>query len=225
MEASHRPSPEVRHRALASRPRVRLLELLHAAGGSADAYVLSADLDLHLNTVRAHLAVLERAGLVVSRPEDRRVPGRPRVVYHLTAAEGDAGDEGGYGFLAPVLVDAVATSAEEPGVVAREAGRRWGQQRLAGVEDGASPPGGDVRDRLRSLLDELGFAPMIDPDVPDVIELRECPVRALAAEHPDVVCAVHLGVLQGAMAVAGHPADDVALTPFVTPTTCQVRVA
>ncbi len=40
-------------------------------------------MSLNHNTVRQHLAALKDAGLVVSEPEDRVVPGRPCLLYRL----------------------------------------------------------------------------------------------------------------------------------------------
>jgi predicted ArsR family transcriptional regulator len=223
------PSPEDRHQALSNRQRVRLLELLRASGDGSDAHVLADELGLHLNTVRSHLAILERAGMVRSEPEERRVRGRPRIIYRL-AGPGGPPDLGGtsavdgYGFLAAVLVDGVATMTESPDELARRAGERWAQQHLTRDEPTGVASKDEVVDRLRRLLADLGFAPETDPDTPGVIELRRCPFRELAAEHPQVVCSAHLGVLRGVLS-GTRVADDVDLLPFVTPTTCQVRVA
>lgn len=217
------PSPEHRHRALANRQRVRLLELLRATDDGADAHVLSTELGLHLNTVRSHLAILEQAGMVTSEPEERRVRGRPRIIYRLDVA-GAPSEDDGYSFLATVLVDGLATLSEAPGELVRRAGERWAQQRAGRDELSGGASRDEILDHLRRLLAELGFAPATDTGEPGVIELRACPFRELAAEHPDVVCSAHLGVLRGALAGAGDDVD-VDLVPFVTPTTCLVSVA
>ena len=52
------------------------------------------------------------------------------------------------------------------------------------------------------------------------IRLRACPYRDVAREHPDVVCAIHLGLLQGALTQLGDPPTTVRLVPFVKPHLC-----
>src|ERR671935_1541945 len=68
--------------ALADPIRLRIVRRL-ARAGSASLPELAAAAGVHRNTVRPHLATLERAGMVVrgrSRPEGR---GRPAVRYRL----------------------------------------------------------------------------------------------------------------------------------------------
>jgi hypothetical protein len=69
-----------------------------------------------------------------------------------------------------------------------------------------------------------------------VIRLRGCPVRDLARAHPEVGCAIHLGLLQGlldhATAAGGQPDKpdkgdqglSARLEPFVEPELCIARL-
>jgi predicted ArsR family transcriptional regulator len=70
---------------------------------------------------------------------------------------------------------------------------------------------------------ELADPELADP-APDTVEreirLRACPYRDVAREHPDVVCAIHLGLLQGALTQLGNPPTTVRLVPFVKPHLC-----
>lgn len=52
--------------------------------GPLDADELAERVGLHRNTVRAHLGMLERAGLLKRETERSGRPGRPRVRYHAT---------------------------------------------------------------------------------------------------------------------------------------------
>ena len=65
------------HRALADPSRARLLECLRASEAPLSVDQLAAEVGLHQNTIRAHLAVLEDASLVVVRSESGGRPGRP----------------------------------------------------------------------------------------------------------------------------------------------------
>ena len=62
-----------------------MVEELRAAPDGRDAQDLAVRLGLHANTVRWHLGVLADAGLVESQPAPRPSPGRPRILYRLTA--------------------------------------------------------------------------------------------------------------------------------------------
>ncbi|MGE5307419.1 MAG: hypothetical protein ACM3KG_00200, partial [Hyphomicrobiales bacterium] len=71
------------------------------------------------------------------------------------------------------------------------------------------------RERAFTMLADLGF----DPDAAGaVVRLRTCPILGAAAAHPDVVCAIHAGLIEG---VSGEPA--VRLLPFAEPGACRVE--
>jgi predicted ArsR family transcriptional regulator len=78
------PDQTLLHRALGDRSRVRILRTLRAADRGLDVPELAAAVELHPNTVRSHLAVLEEAGLVSHALERRRTRGRPRSLYSST---------------------------------------------------------------------------------------------------------------------------------------------
>ena len=78
------------HRALADPSRVRVLECLRASEGALSVARLAAEVGLHQNTIRAHLAVLEDASLVVVRSENGGRPGRPRLLFTAVPDEAEA---------------------------------------------------------------------------------------------------------------------------------------
>src|SRR5688572_15876321 len=114
---------EARYRAMADPVRRRLLRLLEDAGGPCDVERLSAAVDLHPNTVRGHLEILQQAGLVETRTEPRQTPGRPRMLYSRSDESSDA-SAGGYRLLAEMLTTTVKSSGENPADMARAAGRK-----------------------------------------------------------------------------------------------------
>src|SRR3990172_7411549 len=123
------------HRALADSTRAHLVTRLRRADSDLAASELAGELGLHPNTVRAHLDVLEKAGLVQSKVEHRHLPGRPRRLF---AAVRDPAEEE-HALLAAALAGALEPIEE---CVARPqaAGRGWGRRRGAPVFRG--PPGG-----------------------------------------------------------------------------------
>lgn len=229
-----------RHRVLASPTRVRVLEVVGRHPGGIDAGRIASTVGFHVNTVRAHLEILEHVGLVRSEREDRHHRGRPRRLFRTVATSGDEPDaeddrddratgehrDGQEAYRA--LATALAAAAQDPSPdrmgAATAAGWRWGQVLVtdAAADAGAAGPPAlpAIRNRLRELLEQLGFAPSVM--APDRIELRRCPFLDAAREHPEVVCGLHRGILAGALEALGYD-GGIGLDPFTTPTTCEVR--
>lgn len=208
------------HRALSDVSRVGILDELRGAGKPLDVAELASRVGLHHNTVRSHLDVLMRAGLVSGETEKRELPGRPRVVYRPTSP--DSGEDGdGFRLLAHILTSYVAGSATDPDAEAREAGRIWGRYLIERPAPFAKVSPKESLTRLTALLARFGFAPELDDSGPDLrILLHHCPFEDLAASHPEVTCGVHLGLIRGALAEMGAPVEGTRLEPFVEPSLC-----
>jgi len=209
------------HRALASSRRAALLDLLCAHDDALSVAELASAVGRHANTVRAHLEVLVRSGHVERRTDARGTPGRPREVYRATGAP--IGDRS-YQLLAELLTHHLSASSKDPGGAAQEAGRSWAQ--VSGPSTAAvpsvSPPPGSPREALAPVLRMLsaaGFAPELTADA-SAIGLRHCPFRELAAQHPEIVCRAHLGLIQGMLAHVGAPLGATQILPFVSPELC-----
>ena len=211
------------HRALANPLRRRVLASLRARDQACEVQELAVDLDVHANTVRAHLAVLEEAGLVASEAQPRDRPGRPRLAYRATDQAADVeADSPGYRFLARMLAGYLSSTADDPSQVAQDIGAAWGHHlvdRPAPFERLSDDEG---LDRLMELLDEFGFAPERDRDATGAahIALRRCPFLDVARDQQDVVCAIHLGLMRGALDELGVTVEATALHPFVQPDRC-----
>lgn len=164
---------------------------------------------LHENTVRGHLEALHEAGHVSrlrARPSGR---GRPPWSYVAREAP--------YAALAGALARGLETN---PGATARETstggGRAWGEQLrgLFGRDEQTA------HERLMLALDHVGFRPEIS-DNGASLRLTRCPFIDAARAHPEVVCSVHLGLIEGAL---GESVDRAALQPFAEPGACVVRL-
>lgn len=209
----------LQHRALAGASRLRILRALREAEAPLDADELSVLVGLHRNTVRSHLSVLERGGLVERATAPRDTPGRPRIVYR-PAPERDSG----YLALSRILADRLAGSRRQVSGGMVEAGRAWGR---AAVDEAATASDDPVED-LVELLDELGFEPELRPSrSPGSSEvlLHACPFRAVAQEHPEIVCSVHLGLIRGALERLGADVEASVLEPFVRPDLCVAHLS
>ena len=195
-----------------------MLRLLRAADTPLGIAAIASHLGVHPNTVRFHLDALVSSGLAEqAAPADRR-PGRPAQLFRAVRSMDPAGPRH-YQLLAEILVRSVA-AGPEPGVRAADAGRAWGRQ-LADTPDDGEPVA-----RLVSLLDDLGFDPGLRvSDDGQQIGLRHCPFLELARERAQVVCPVHLGLMQGAMAAWDAQVTVDRLTPFAQPDLCVAHLA
>lgn len=219
-----RLDPDVRmHRALADGTRSHLLRILSAAAHALDAHELAEQLDLHLTTVRAHLGVLVDAGLVTSHTEDRTTRGRPRRLYEAVAGALAASDSTGYRLLAEMLASHLAGTSTDVTQDAITAGRAWGTYLVERPPPFTTRPIGTARAEVIGLLDRLGFQPELSDDGTRIM-LRRCPFLDVARRHPDVVCSLHLGLLQGALATLGAPLQACELEPFVQPSLCVAHI-
>ncbi|QQY15866.1 type IV toxin-antitoxin system AbiEi family antitoxin domain-containing protein [Cutibacterium avidum] len=149
-------------------------DALQKRGGSATSAEVAADLGIHPSTARFHLDRLVEQGRVETTRQHRATRGRPHTVFTLVSDEGPRA----YRLLAQMLVDEVASS-DDPTATATRIGQRWGRHR----------PGD-----LAAVLDEMGFSPA--PEEEGIV-LRHCPFLDLAVDHPQVVCALHCGVVEG----------------------------
>lgn len=211
------------HAALSSPTRRRLLALLRADDAARDAHDLAQVVGLHLTTVRFHLEVLRRAGLLGRSSSPQAGAGRPRTVYAaVSAARADVSD--GYRQLAGLLAAHLSDTAEARSVRAEQAGRDWAGHLLPAVGDTGLTVG-EAAGRVSGLFADLGFEPELTTIGQDrQIALRACPFRAVAREHPEVVCSVHLGLLRGSLAQLGASATS-RLMPFVEPELCLAHLA
>lgn len=209
----------LQHRALAGASRLRILRALREADVPLDADELAALVGLHRNTVRSHLTVLERGGLVERAPAPRDTPGRPRIVYRPAPEQ-----ESGYQVLSKILADRLAGSRRQVSDSMVEAGRAWGHAAI----DGAAAPSEHPVEDVVDLLDEVGFEPELrpgrSPGANDIL-LHACPFRAVAQEHPEIVCSVHLGLIRGALERLGGEVEASGLEPFVRPDLCVAHLS
>jgi predicted ArsR family transcriptional regulator len=208
--------------------RRRLYELVAARRAPISKDVAAAALGISRELAAFHLDRLVAGGLLET--EYRRVngrtgpgAGRPAKLYRRTEREvvvslparhydraaaffatALAGQDGTSG------VDAVAAVARDEGAIVgvdarREAGARPGHRRL--------------RSALLNVLNGAGFEPEVDPAL-GVVRLRNCPYRALTADHRDLTCGMNLAWARGVADGLADPKLDAVLDP--TPGYCCV---
>ena len=148
-------------------------------------------LGLHSNTVRPHLERMREVGLVERESRQQGV-GRPQHRYRLAA---DAPSLGLEPPTFPLLARLLARVARSAGVTSDEAaeiGREEGQADARRIRSGS------CLDALVVQLTRLGFDPAVvtDDDL-TTVAFTHCPFADLAAEHPDIVCHLHRGLVEG----------------------------
>ncbi|HEY6711192.1 MAG TPA: helix-turn-helix domain-containing protein [Rubrobacter sp.] len=146
---------------------------------------LARALDLTDNGVRAHLAVLERDGIVRQRGSLRRTSGggKPAYVYELTQ-EGEELFPKAYeptlGRLLDVLSERLGPQESE--ALLRSVGRRLAEEHSTRADGGHA--------RLKTaveVLNELGgLAELEERDGALVIRGYSCPLGGVTPEHPEV---------------------------------------
>jgi predicted ArsR family transcriptional regulator len=210
----------------ADRPRRE--EVLGALRGS-DVPLGVADvarrLGIHPNTARFHLDALAAGGAAVRVLEPPSGRGRPRTVYHPRPGM-DRGGVRSYRLLAQILLSHLSSAGPDPEDAAARAGRVWGGFLAERPAPSQHLTAGEAVGRLTALLAGLGFAPDpgTDVPVPAVIRLRHCPFLELAEGYGQLVCQVHQGLMQGALAKLGAPVTAARLEPFAEPGACLAHL-
>jgi len=176
-------------------------------------------LGLHVNTVRPHLERMRDVGLLVVDAETRGTVGRPQHRYSLSAAAPSLGLEPSpWPMLARTLLEAAVAGGLEGDDLAG-AGRRQGEADAA-----AWPETAECLDSLIVEQAKLGFDPeTVDHPAGATIGFAHCPFRAIAEAHPDLVCSLHRGLVEGFV----EAFDDhrvVRFHPLLDRTPCQVEV-
>jgi predicted ArsR family transcriptional regulator len=199
--------------------RDRVLAVLRQSAVPIGVAGLTAATGLSPNAVRFHLQrLLEMGAVGAATDPDRAGPGRPAVLYTALAAEAtDAG--AAYRLLAGLLADELSRSA--PATASVDAGRDWARS-LAPHMNAAG--GQEPIVAMRDLFTLTGFNPKIRADR-QTVELHRCPFFDLAAQRPDIVCGIHLGLVTELLADLGAP-QKVRLVPVLDGSgPCLVRLS
>ncbi|MGV0656366.1 helix-turn-helix domain-containing protein [Mycolicibacterium thermoresistibile] len=199
-----------------------VLAALRAAGEPLSIAEVAERLAIHPNTARFHLETLAKRGRVEMIKPSRTKPGRPPLMFRVTTGMDPDGPRD-YQMLAAVLADALARQ-RDPAGRAVAAGRAWAHKNAS---PGVAQDEKAALDKLTELLADMGFAPEQRSDDADLgeIALRNCPFLELADHRRDVICPVHLGLMQGALTTWKAPITVDALIPFAEPDLCIASLA
>jgi len=202
------------------RSRGRVLDLLRAHDAPLQVRDVAQRMGLHPNTARFHLEALAAAGLASRIRLKPAAVGRPATAYRALPGPVAAGQRR-YRLLAEMLSSLVSGVMPDPSSAAAEAGREWGAYLADQPPPFERPSAAEAMGKLVAILAELGFDPKVVTDAPlNQIDLCQCPFREVAMRHQDVVCSLHLGLMQGALTRMRAQVDAERLEPFVEPGRC-----
>ena len=180
---------------ISSYSRVQILHLVQARPERSIQELHEAT-GLHANTIREHLQRLIEGGYVIASTEHRTTRGRPRTLYSAATGAPEASS--------PVAREKVSAAARRGDLLRRV---------LPATAPELARDATHQLDALVEHLEESGFEPIVDDDSLTV-ELTPCPHAAGQPEHRPVLCAVHLGLMQGVLNEAGGPlVADCVLAP------------
>ena len=204
--------------------REQILDMVRASAAPLTVVAIAEELGVHLNTVRFHLDALVDAGRLERFLGQISGPGRPPIVYRPSQTM-DRNGPSNYRLLATMLTSHLASIVPDPAETATALGRIWGP---ALIEQGTrrnAPSKTEALTRVVGVLADLGFEPepVVGPRAKE-IRLRHCPFLDLVDDHADVICSVHLGLMQGALAALNTTVTVERLDPFVEPNLCVARL-
>jgi predicted ArsR family transcriptional regulator len=198
------------------------LELARSAHpiGTAE---IAERLGLHPNTVRPHLDRLRDVGLVDVWTEPRAGGvGRPQHRFSLRPGAPSLGLEPPAMPTLAALLVRLADAAGATGAEALYIGREQGEADAIGYTRAAS-----CLEALVAELDDRGFEPTVggtDDGETAVIAFAHCPYRELAEAHPELVCSLHRGMVEGFVDTMGDATVD-AFHSLVHRAPCQVTIS
>lgn len=201
--------------------RAEVLTLLRNRDRAMTAGEVAAATGLAVTTARFHLDALVADDLATRGAEQRTAPGRPRILYR---AAGPSPGPRNFRALAEILVRIVA-SLPDADSLALGTGRAWGEHLVERAAPSEQVDSADAMARLERLLSAVGFQPQTRRDGDTFsVRMRHCPFRELADAHGEVVCAVHRGLMEGALAELGAPVKVEWLRRSVGRDLCQSRL-
>jgi len=114
----------------------------------------------------------------------------------------------------------------EPGRAAVEAGQEWGRYLTERPAPFQRMDTCRAVEGLAATMRVLGFAPEVVADGAGYqLRLRQCPFREVAEAHQEVVCQLHLGLMQGTLDQMRAPVTADRLQPFAESGLCVAHLA
>lgn len=211
--ATPRPDPTQQM----SLARAAVLERLGTFHRPATVAELAEACAQHPNTIREHLDALITAGLASRSTAPAKGRGRPAILYRAEPLEPHRPQVREYAILGVALAAQVREQCQDPAGFGFAAGLRQGRALCDPQEHGVRA----ARRTCRAIFSAHGFAPQ-EGLTAGTLRLCQCPILEAARAVPEVVCAVHGGVIAGIFEAHGAGEFAPRLEPFAVAGACLV---
>ncbi len=130
-----------------------------------------------------------------------------------------------YRMLSEMLASSIG-ALPDPTQKVVDIGRTWGAGMVEQPGEDQVLTAEEAVKRLMALLQQLGFSPQQLEGIGgrDRIGLRHCPFLELVGTQAQVICPLHLSLMQGAMEELGTPVTVDRLDPFAEPDLCVAHL-
>lgn len=225
MEQSNERTAQLVRRTSYGRPlsptRLNILELVEIQPVPTTLAAIVRSCGLHENTVRAHLEELTRDGYLQKTKAESEGRGRPAWLFSAVSPT----ETSPFAGLTSALAEVLQETSENPIRDAKLAGAKWGKQLNHAFPASDEPITGtsEVKERVIGVFDGIGFDPSSDGKTQE-ITLNRCPLIEAANKHPDTICNVHLGVVEGVAESLGFTSEGSVLLPFSAPGQCSLNL-
>ncbi|MCL2736441.1 MAG: ArsR family transcriptional regulator [Propionibacteriaceae bacterium] len=176
---------------------------------------------IHANTARFHLESLVDAGMAMRESEPSSQPGRRRILYSGTLPNQTHERAQGYRLLAQILTSTIATKFPEAGEDMYEVGLQWGSYLTSRPAPFEVLDEAEIDQRVMDKLDALWFAPELVTAPCAHMLLHNCPFMESARTAPDVVCRLHVGMINGSLAELRSTQRVLELNPMIGTHVCR----
>ena len=201
--------------------RTHIIQILRDAKEPLSVVQVADMVGIHANTARFHLESLVDAGMATREAEASAQPGRRRILYSGTLPNQTHERAQGYRLLAEILTSTIANKFPEVGKEMYDVGLQWGSYLTSRPAPFETLDEEEIGHRVMDKLDALWFAPELKSSPRPHMLLHNCPFIDSAREAPDVVCRLHVGMINGSLAELRSTRRVVELDPMVRPHTCR----
>ena len=201
--------------------RTHIIQLLRDAKEPLSVAEVAGAVGVHVNTARFHLESLVDAGLARRETEARSLPGRRRILYTGTLPNQTHERAQGYRLLAEILTSTIAARYPAAGEDMYEVGKEWGRYLTSRPTPFEVFDEGEIDKRVVDKLDALWFAPELCRDGGPHLLLHHCPFVETAKRAPQVVCQLHVGMINGSLEELRSAQRVVRIEPQAQPHLCR----
>ena len=201
--------------------RTHIIQILRDAKEPLSVVQVAEMVGIHANTARFHLESLVDAGMATREAEASTQPGRRRILYSGTLPNQTHERAQGYRLLSEILTSTIAAKFPEAGKEMYDVGLQWGSYLTSRPAPFEVLEEDEIGRRVMDKLDALWFAPELKKSPRPHLLLHNCPFLETAKTAPDVVCRLHVGMINGSLAELRSTQRVVELDPMLAPHTCR----